>query len=311
MICSGISKPSITLTTNQNSSKITNISHLYICNNNTRISNNWFCTKEPYGNCDTFQFVIRSIFCTKTIQVINLKGLGVCFHCLSLYNNKNFKRAARYIPPDTPPVPPQSRMQATIQALTRKVKRLTWRLNKPLPEASTPEIDIIKGHITGGDLSTVLSKLRGLLNHCQTDTTFESCAGRLSFTIDILKSLQLESQGKGRQGSKYLSHTQHILANLRLSGQVGYEKIAHNLGLATERTARSWNYKFPRFECGFSDSNFITIAAIYKDLKEQYDIKEDVLCFLAEDETVIIPEPDWDERDDCIVGFCGKKCQAM
>jgi hypothetical protein len=229
-------------------------------------------------------------------------------HCLSLYNSKAFKRAARNLPLETPPAPPLHKKQATIQALTRKVKRLTWRLKKPSPMASAVDIDSIQGHIKAGDLTSVLSKLRSLLNHCQTNTTFASPAGRLSFTIDILKSLELESQGKSRKGSQYLSDTQHILGNLRLSGQVGYEKIAHNLGLATERTARGWNYKFPRFECGLSDSNFATIAAIYKDLMEQYDIKEDVLCFFAEDETVIIPEPDWDERDDCIIGFCGTKC---
>jgi hypothetical protein len=230
-------------------------------------------------------------------------------YCLSLYNNKNFKRAAKKKPLlKTTPAPPIHKMQANIQALSRKVKRLTWRLNKPSPDASTLEIDSIPGHIKGGDLTSILSKLRGLLNHCQTNTTFASPVGRLSFTIDILNSLDLESRGKNRKGWKYLTETRHILASLRLNGQVAYEKVAHNLGLATERTARGWNYIYPRFECGLSDSNFATIAAIYKDLMKQYDIKEDVLCFFAEDETVIIPEPDWDERDDCIIGFCGKKC---
>jgi hypothetical protein len=306
-MCRGISKGCITLKYGQNSSKITDIRHLYICNNNTRISNSWYCTKE--NNVNGTQLVIRAATCERLIQVISgtIPTKLICSQCLCLYNDKAFKRAARASPSDTPSLSQTVKMQAIIiQAQRRTIQQLKSRLNKSVKES--PAIDLIKGHIVGGDLSAALSKLKGVLNHIQTTSTFESFEGRLSFSIDILRSLELQTQGKTRKGHAYLFHTKQILGSLRTSGQICYEKVAHNLCLATERTARNWNYKFPRFEIGFSDSNFNTVAAIYKDLKAQYGIEHDVPCFFAEDETVIIPEPDWDERDDCIIGFCGKKC---
>ena len=187
MKCSGIWKPYITLLHNQNSNRVTNISHMYVPTHGlkrVRDTQNAWCVTSELSATNTLQPVIRSTCCKLNVQVSSASSSPkLCSSCRMLYNDKYFKSVARG---DNVQRIIRPRPQSIIRSLSRKVARLSAKINK-VPEP--PAIMLIKDHIHRRELSDALLKLRGVLNYAQTSSSFETFKGRLSFSCDILESL--------------------------------------------------------------------------------------------------------------------------
>ena len=126
--------------------------------------------------------------------------------------------------------------------------------------------------------------------------------------VDILSTISRNLRKK-KEGKRYSSSTKDFYeVLLTMGGPRLCDFVAQNLDGPHIHSTMVWRKEGTIvFVLGGHMESIKAIADLYKKAKENMDIKTDVPYIKAEDETAIIPRPEYRAESDEVWGFCGKK----
>lgn len=126
--------------------------------------------------------------------------------------------------------------------------------------------------------------------------------------IDILGTISNNLRRK-KKGKRYSNSTKDFYeVLLTMGGPRLCDFVSKNLDGPHVHSAIVWRKENTiTYVLGGHKENIMAIAALYKNAKESMGIKSDVPYEMAEDETAIVPRPEYKADTDEVVGFCGLK----
>ena len=151
------------------------------------------------------------------------------------------------------------------------------------------------------------NKLRAALFDVPTDNRVNA-NNQINVATDLLRNLWNAS----RRNNVHSDSTNYLAALVRFSGGPRVYSILQSAFNFPHMRAieQKFAQMVPAFMPGFVESNWATVAEIYKSLMMHHKIRQgSVVVFMAEDETKIIPGAMWHQSSDKTVGYCGYECE--
>lgn len=135
--------------------------------------------------------------------------------------------------------------------------------------------------------------------------------GKLKDKAGLVSILQTVSNNlcKKKQGKRFSATSKDFYeVLLTLGGPRLCSFVSSNLNGPHIHTALDWrSSKLTQYVLGDHQKNVIAVAELYKKAKDTIGLSTQVPCIMAEDETAIIPRPEYQQATDLILGFCGVK----
>lgn len=252
---------------------------------------------------------VRSRGCDlRTYQVNSATGAAECARCAGLEFSHSYQQACYRL------VEGEGKQSARGAAVKewmqkRKVARLVAQLAMEKALTSKLRGKAPGVHITAaslrGSLRVVGRRLQSMANE---GLLVGKDQNALQFVANITTNL---AKTKGPRGNRHNALTQAVMGILRkVGGERVHAILSENIGgLPCESTSRAVMCGAP-FNAHLCDADFERIAHVYGLMMERLGLQRgSIPCLVAEDETAINPNPQWDQAQDAAIGFCDVDCE--
>ena len=155
-----------------------------------------------------------------------------------------------------------------------------------------------------GDLASIAVDLQYL----QTKDKLNGKAVAIKFVKDLVHQMRL---GKSSRNMRWAESSKRLMAVLKKwGGPRSLRLLRENVGGASDRTVgRTWTAKIFRYPLGEHECIVMHVVEVLAPQVEALKLGPDELlaCQISQDETPVIADLSYSQRDDGVVGSCGRR----